>query len=344
MINFALISNEVTKKRWDSPNYKDGAFHNLDGSKTMAEGASLLGIVYDYLISRQFVREPSGPIPTIKTNLKNLPKDKDLYVWFGHSSFLLQLNGQTILIDPAFSGYASPVSFSNLAYPGTDVYAVDDFPDIDYLLITHDHYDHLDLKTISKLKDKIRNVVVPLGIGDYFRELGFTESVISEKDWFDEVILANDDKLILTPTKHSSGRSIFQNQTLWTSYVILSEKLKIYISGDGGYGPHFSEYGKKYGPFTIAILENGQYRKIWKNVHSFPEEVIQTAKDLQTQYLIPVHSSKFTMALHEWDEPLKRIHSLGIHQNINVVTPMIGEALDLSHPETQCPKWWEKVK
>ncbi|EPG67045.1 beta-lactamase family protein [Leptospira wolffii serovar Khorat str. Khorat-H2] len=327
-----------------SPNYKDGAFRNRDGSKTMAEEGSLVGIVYDYLISRQFVKEPKGPIPTIQTNLKDLPIGEDLFVWFGHSSLLIQLNGIRFLVDPVFSGYASPVWFSNRSFPGTDVFSESDFPEIDYLIITHDHYDHLDLNTISKFREKVREVIVPLGLGEYFEDLGYKQESILEKDWFEQIQARNGDRITLVPAKHSSGRSLIQNRTLWTSYIIQSKSVRIFISGDGGYGEHFADIGRKYGPFTIAFLENGQYRKIWRNVHSFPEEVIQTGKDLNAEYLVPVHSCKFTMALHDWDEPLKLVTRFGEERNVNVIAPMIGESVSLVKPSTKYPKWWERVK
>lgn len=324
-----------------SPNFKDGTFHNLNPTPQLAEDARFPDMFRDMLFSKN--RRPPGKIPSGKTNLKNLNLNEDVLVWFGHSSYFVQLDGKRILVDPVFSGHASPFFFSVKAFDGTDIYTSDDFPEIDYLVITHDHWDHLDYKTICKLKPKIKKVITGLGVGEHFERWGFSKNQILEHDWYQELSPDAGFFITTTPARHFSGRGFRHKRTLWVSFVVQSPSYKIFIGGDGGYDTHFSEIGKKYGPFDMAILENGQYNKNWKYIHMMPEQVLQAAKDLKTKRLFPVHSSKFALANHSWDEPLKRITELNRIAEIPLLTPLIGEKVNLKDTSQLFEKWWEKV-
>jgi L-ascorbate metabolism protein UlaG (beta-lactamase superfamily) len=327
-----------------SPNYRDGQFQNISPSPVLVEGYSYTTVMYEYLFGRTPNLTPSAPIPNIKSDLKSLPKEQDLLVWFGHSSYLLQLDGTTFLVDPVLSGYASPSSLLTKAFEGSNVYQVEDLPQIDYLLISHDHYDHLDYETITKLKGKVGTVICGLGVGAHFEAWGYDPAKVIERDWWEEITFDKEVKVHLTPARHFSGRGIQPGKTLWTSYVIETPSKKIYVGGDSGYDTHFAAIGEKFGGFDLAIIENGQYDVAWRNIHVLPEDAIQASKDLNAKTVFPVHSGKFKLANHPWDEPYLRISELANTAGIPLVTPIIGQLVDLNDSTQTFPKWWEKVK
>ena len=324
-----------------SPNFRDGIFQNLKPTPQLAEDARFSRMFRDMLFSKN--RRPQGKIPSVKTNLENLNPDEDVLVWFGHSSYFMQLDGKRILVDPVFSGHASPFFFSVKAFPGTDIYSPNDFSEIDYLFITHDHWDHLDYKTVQELRPKIKNVITGLGTGEHLERWGFHKSQIFENDWWQEFSPDKNFWVTTTPARHFSGRGFRHKRTLWISFVLQTPSYKIFIGGDGGYDDHFTDIGEKFGPFDLAILENGQYNKNWRYIHMMPEQVLQAAKDLGAKRLFPVHSSKFALANHTWDEPLKRITELNQNSRIPLITPVIGEKVNLRNTFQHFEKWWEKV-
>jgi L-ascorbate metabolism protein UlaG (beta-lactamase superfamily) len=330
----------------NSPNYKDGKFQNIHYTPQLTEGYSIGGVMYEFLFRSKPRNKPKDAIPSMKTNLLDLPKDQDILVWFGHSSYFIQLDGKRILVDPVFSGNASPVPGTTRAFKGTDRYTVDDLPEIDYLVISHDHYDHVDYETLLKLKGKTRKVICGLGVGSHFEAWGYTEEQILEKDWNETVELDSGFTVFTTPARHFSGRGFTRNNTLWMSYVLQTPSMKIYIGGDSGYDTHFAEIGQKFGPIDIAILEDGQYNEKWKYIHLLPEEVLKAAKDLKARRLFPVHSSKFALSLHPWDEPLIQVSELNkkLNYNIPLITPVIGEQVNLKDEKQQFKQWWVGVE
>ena len=332
---------EMIKK---SPHYKDGKFQNMHFTPYVSEGYSISSISYDFIFTKFLRTRPTDIIPSIKTNLKNIPIDENVLVWFGHSSYFIQLNGKRFLIDPVFSGNASPIPNSNKSFKGTDIYSADDIPEIDYLLISHDHYDHLDYKTILKLKPKIKQIVCGLGVGEHFEHWEFDSSKIIEKDWNEKLILADDFTLHTATTRHFSGRAFTRNNTLWLSFILEAPNFKLYLGGDSGYDTHFAEIGKKFGGFDLAILDNGQYNNAWHEIHLLPEEVLKATQDLKAKRLFPVHSSKFKLAFHPWDEPLIKITELNKTTHIPLVTPMIGEVVNLMDEQQYFSQWWVGVK
>jgi L-ascorbate metabolism protein UlaG (beta-lactamase superfamily) len=327
-----------------STNYRDGKFQNFNHTPEITEGYNYFEITYQFLFKKDPRKIPTDSIPSVKTDLLNLPAEKDILVWFGHSSYFMQLDGKKFLIDPVLSGNASPIAGSNKAFPGTERYSVADLPAIDYLLITHDHYDHLDYETILLLKEKTKKVICGLGVGSHFEYWGYKPEVIVEKDWHETIDLDFGFVIHTTPARHFSGRSLNRNNTQWLSFVLETPTSKIYIGGDSGYDTHFAEIGKKFGPFDLAIVENGQYDIKWKYIHLLPSEVLKAASDLRAKKLFPVHSSKFGMANHAWDEPLKMLSELNKAVNMPLATPMIGEVLNLKDSTQVFSKWWEGIK
>lgn len=329
-----------------SPQFKDGKFENRSFTPDLAEGYSYSEVLYEFFFKKVYRKIPTDPIPSVKTNLHELSPSDEIMVWFGHSSYFIQLKGKRFLIDPVFSGNASPIYGSTKSFKGTDIYSAEDFPEIDYLLITHDHYDHLDYKTIMDLKPKIKTVICPLGVGSHFEFWKFPIENIIEKDWHEKTTLDQNITLYTAPTRHFSGRSIYRCNTLWTSFILEAENFKMYLGGDSGYDTHYAETGDKYGPFDIAVIDNGQYNEKWKYIHNMPENVIKAMKDLKAKRVFPVHSSKFPLSLHAWDEPLIRITELNTASAnpIPIITPMIGELVELKNEKQEFKQWWKGIK
>ncbi|WP_119792178.1 MBL fold metallo-hydrolase [Flavobacterium anhuiense] len=329
----------------NSPQYKNGKFENQSFTPDLAEGASMAGVLFEFFFKKVERKTPKDLIPSIKTNLLELSLDQDILVWFGHSSYFIQLEGKRFLIDPVFSGNASPIPGTTKSFKGSDIYTVDDLPEIDYLLITHDHYDHLDYDTILKLKPKTKKIITALGVGSHLEFWGFSSDKIIEKDWYSTIKLDENLTLHTAPSRHFSGRSFKRCNTLWTSFILETKDFKMYLGGDSGYDSHFAEIGEKYGPFDIALLDNGQYNEKWKYIHNMPEDVIKAMKDLKAKRVFPVHSSKFSLSLHSWDEPLKRVTELNsLSENpITLITPMIGETVELKNDKQEFKQWWKEV-
>jgi L-ascorbate metabolism protein UlaG (beta-lactamase superfamily) len=326
-----------------SPHYRNGKFHNLSDTPDLTEGATFFSILKDFIFNRSKQSAPPAVLPSVKTNLLSLDKDRDVLVWFGHSSYFMQVDGKRILVDPVLSGSASPLRFTTRSFPGADVYAPDELPVIDYLFITHDHWDHLDHDTLLKLKPKIGKIITGMGTGAHLEHWGFSTNIIIEKDWNEQVDLEDGFVVNTVPARHFSGRGFKRQQSLWLSFVLQTPTLKIFIGGDSGYDTHFAETGKRFGPFDLAILECGQYNKSWKHIHMTPEELVQAAADLQARRFIPVHWAKFSLALHSWDDPIRRVTAAAAQSNIPILHPMIGEAVDLQAP-VEGRAWWEAVK
>ena len=327
----------------NSPNYRDGEFRNTEPIPISTEKSSMLTQIVSYLSAKKDRPRPPSPVPTIKTNLMALDKNEDVVIWLGHSSFYLQLAGQSILIDPVLSEDAAPVPWVNEAFAGTNIYVASDFPKIDMLLITHDHWDHLDYPTMSALKDKITKVITPLGVGAHFERWGFPENSIIETDWHQSHPLDNELVIHTLPARHYSGRTLTRNKTLWAAYALVTPAHKIYISGDSGYGAHFQEAGNAFGGFDLAILDSGQYNERWRYVHMMPEDAAKAADDLKTKALLPAHIGKFSIAYHAWDEPFIRLtQAIPTTQEnpFKLLTPKIGEPVRLTTDWHHFLPWW----
>jgi L-ascorbate metabolism protein UlaG (beta-lactamase superfamily) len=256
----------------------------------------------------------------------------------------MHLGGKRILIDPVFSAYAAPVSFVNKAFDGTNQYTAEDMPEIDYLLISHDHWDHLDYPTVTALKPKIKNVICGLGVGTYFEDWGFDPKLIYETDWFTVLKFADAFTIHVLPARHFSGRLFSRNKTLWTGFALVTPECRVFYSGDGGYGPHFKQIGEMLNGFDIVIMENGQYDKNWPYIHMMPEEVAMATEELKAKALLPGHAGRFAIANHPWDEPFERITKASQNKHYRLLTPMIGEAVDFDNQQQPFSRWWKNVE
>ncbi|WP_286767829.1 MULTISPECIES: MBL fold metallo-hydrolase [Sphingobacterium] len=323
-----------------SKQYRDGKFQNSSPTPQLTQAWTVA--LYDYFFKRSNETSPRHTIPTVDIDWEKLLRQSHGLVWFGHSSYFLRLDGKNILVDPVLSGSASPIPGSVKAFKGADVSTVSALPPIDYLFISHDHYDHMDYKTLKALQPRVGKVIVGLGVGSHLEYWGYRPEQIIEKDWWDEINLGDGFSVTVAPARHFSGRSIFSANTLWASYALQTPSMRLYLGGDSGYDNHFKEIGNQLGPFDLAILENGQYDLSWRHIHMMPEEVVQAAHDLKATLLFPVHSSKFVLANHAWNEPLERISKEAIRQQQPLLTPMIGQVIDLDQPPLTPSYWWRK--
>ncbi len=322
-----------------SPNYKKAGFTNLELTPTLQEGVSTVKVLKEFMHKPELV-VPKGPLPVLHTDLKHLQAAAPSVVWFGHSSYFLQSGNFKILVDPVFSGYASPVPIFGKSFIGSEAYKPVDFPELDLLVLTHDHYDHLDYKTLLQFKDKVKHIVTSLGVGAHLEYWGFPPAQITELDWWQSAEINPEVTLTATPARHFSGRGVVRAKTLWSSFVLDIHGYRIFLGGDSGYGKHFKEIGKQFGSFDLALLECGQYNPYWPYIHMQPEEVPQAARDLNAAMLMPVHWAKFVLAYHEWNDPVKRVVAAAANMEQAISTPMIGGVYAIGQPAIS-EAWWE---
>lgn len=325
-----------------SPQYKDGSFHNLFETQVMQKDASFFKIAAKFF-SKGIDREPPAPLPAVKTNLKSISGEKPTIIWFGHSSYLIYIAGKKILVDPVFSKSPSPIqSMGKKYYEGSSPFTVEDLPDLDIVLITHDHYDHLDYETILKLKSKTRIFCATLGVGSHLNSWGVADDRTIEFDMWETHEVIPGIKFTATPARHFSGRLFKRFQTLWASYILNANGVRIFIGSDSGYDGAFKIIGDKYGPFDFALLECGQYNDDWPLIHMTPEQTVQASLDLKADVFMPVHWGKFTLSFHNWNDPIKRVTAEALRLNVNITTPMIGEPVVLGNT-LPTARWWESV-
>jgi L-ascorbate metabolism protein UlaG (beta-lactamase superfamily) len=333
-----LPSGERLEKIKTSPQYKDG-FVNASNTPALAEGASYTKIILRSLKGNP-AATPTDSLPVVKSEFPLVTGKQPVITWFGHSSYLIQVDGLNLLMDPVFSMRASFAQYIGpKAYPGTMQYSVADLPSIDAVMISHDHYDHLDYNSILELNKKTKHFYVPLGVGSHLEHWGIEASRITELDWWQGATMPSGMQLTATPARHFSGRGFTRNKTLWASYVLNTGSYKLYLGGDSGYDTHFKQIGEKLGPFDLAILENGQYDANWPYIHMMPEQTVQATIDLDAKVLFPVHWGKYTLALHPWNESAIRVRQAADDRKVQVTMPRIGEQIvvDSKYPSE---KWW----
>jgi L-ascorbate metabolism protein UlaG (beta-lactamase superfamily) len=298
------------------------------------------------LIEKKVGTVPVDPIPVRKQDraaLDALDPAANHIIRLGHSSHLLKLRGKWWLIDPVFGPRASPVGWAGPKRFHEPPVSLADLPPIEALVLSHDHYDHLDVPTIEALKDRVQRYFVPLGVGQRLKAFGVPADRIEEMDWWDERKWG-DVTLTAAPAQHFSGRTLWdRNKTLWASFAIASGPERIFYSGDTGYFGGFKEIGQKLGTFDVALMENGAYDSYWPAVHMSPDETVQAFQDLGARMLYLVHNSTFDLAFHPWKEPLERVAALAEQRGLALATPEIGEVLTLGKPRLN-RKWWEGLR
>ncbi|QHW35111.1 hypothetical protein GZH47_15170 [Paenibacillus rhizovicinus] len=306
---------------------------------------SLAGMLRDQF-KRDSRRRPPGPIPVVPLSLPaELPSDGVRVTWFGHSAFLLEFEGRRLLFDPMLSPSPSPVpGFGSKRYSGGSLpLEPEDFPMLDAIILSHDHYDHLDKASIRKLRNKAHYFIVPLGVKKRLIQWGVDPGRITERGWWEELQVAGL-TLACTPARHFSGRGLGdRNGTLWCSWVILGERHRVFFSGDSGYAPHFKDIGDKYGPFDLTMMECGQYDERWAAIHMMPEQTVQAHLDVRGGLLIPVHWAAFTLGFHAWDDPVERAVLAAHAHGVRIATPRIGETVDAMAGDYPQTAWWRET-
>lgn len=341
---FGGVPSEEQKIQYaNSPNSTDGLFVNQIPTPMDMDFGSLVSILWDFL-NPDPNREPDKSIQVQKIDsLTIVNKNQELtrITWFGHSAFLLEIYGMNLLLDPMLGDVPAPHPLlGSSRYNEESPISIEELPQIDAVLFSHDHYDHLDYGSILKLKEKVNTFYVPLGVGVHLEEWGIEKRRIRELDWWDE-IQHDSLKLVFAPSRHFSGRGLSdRSKTLWGSWIIQSSNQNIYFSGDSGYGPHFKEIGEKYGPFDFAMMECGQYNERWRNIHLMPEETVTASLDLRAKLMMPIHWGAFTLALHNWTDPVERATKEAVKYDLPVTTPQIGEPIVLSDSTFPTSSWW----
>ena len=341
------LTEEMAKSYAKSPNFKEGKFVNAKAH--IPEKMSFGKMVS---VSRKFFfsKVPNGS-PKMNISVKKVAKESLLnyseearLLWFGHSAFLLQTASKVILIDPMLGKVAAPHEWLGSQRFNSDIpLPIAEMPTIDAVIISHDHYDHLDYPSIKKLAGKVKRFYVPLGVGVHLRAWGIEANRIMEMDWWQETQL-EELHFTFTPAQHFSGRKFSNGQhTLWGSWVIRSDDFNLFFSGDSGYGPHFTEIGKTYGPFDLALMECGQYNEMWPDIHMFPEETVQAGLDVRAESVLPIHWGGFKLALHSWTDPIERAMKKGEELEMPIITPQIGEFIPIKHP-LGTSQWWESYE
>ncbi|MBS1509632.1 MAG: MBL fold metallo-hydrolase [Bacteroidetes bacterium] len=340
----AIPAGERLNRIQLSPNYREKQFQNLNHTPQLAEGASFAKVTREFFFGKKERNKPARPLPSNKTDLMALQPDENVLVWMGHSSYYMQIDGKKMLVDPVFSGAASPISFTTRSFPGADIYTTDEIPALDFLFLTHDHWDHLDYDTVKKLQHKTNLIITGLGTAQHLQRWGFDMAKVIEKDWDQPADLGDGFSVTALPARHFSGRTFKRNTSLWASFALRTPQHHIYIGGDSGYDTHFKTIGNTHGPFDLAILECGQYNAYWKYIHMMPEETVQAAIDLDAKQLMPVHWAKFALSLHAWDEPINRVYKAARDNNMPLHTPMIGGKMYIDAPQPSYTKWWEGLE
>ena len=320
------MSKERKARIEQSPNYRDGAFQNETPTPQFTGERSGFSALWKFVTGSTDNRTPTAPVEVVKTDLHRLSTDRDWIVWFGHSSYLFCLDGKRYLVDPVLR-VEWPVSAMMRPFKGTDSYTPEEMPDIDVLIITHEHWDHLDYATLRDLRHKVKRAVCPLGVAEYLEYWKYDPAIIAELDWYDTLNVQQPTlrcNITCLPTRHFSNRLFGRNQTLWASFLVEAGGRKVYVGGDGGYDSRFKRIHERYGAVDLAIMENGQYSKDWANIHLMPADLEQAILDLQAKQVFTVHHDKFALSQHAWTEPDSVARDIARRHHVNLLDQPIG--------------------
>ncbi|AZG71705.1 MBL fold metallo-hydrolase [Shewanella livingstonensis] len=289
-----------------------------------------------------------APIPKDAIPLQTLTPDilaqstEDAVYRLGHSTLLMRIDGEYLLIDPVFSQRASPVQWAGPKRFHQSPISIADLPAIKTVIISHDHYDHLDKAAIEQLAAKVEHFVTPTNVGNHLIAWGVAPIKVTELEWWQSVELTGL-SITATPAQHFSGRGLLDsNQTLWASWVIQGLQHKVFFSGDSGYFNGFKKIGERYGPFDLSMIETGAYNELWSDIHMLPEQSLQAHIDVNAKAMMPVHNGTFDLALHDWFEPFERINQLAKQHHISLLTPRFGQAVLLANPQAD-ELWWRSI-
>lgn len=319
--------------------FVEGKFRNLHPIREM----NFIGSVqawWLFLTGKSADSAPDAPLEVQSLAENELRQAPDASLWrLGHSTVLFKLDGKFWITDPVFAERVSPVSFTGPKRFHVPPLARDDLPEIEAVILSHDHYDHLDQATVLAIEPRVKHFLAPLGVGDRLIAWGIPAEKVQQLDWWEEAQIGSV-SLIATPAQHFSGRSLTdRNTTLWASWVVKTPSTRIFLSGDSGYFDGFKTIGDRYGPFDVTLIENGAYNEAWADIHMQPEQTLQAHLDLRGKTLVPIHNGTFDLALHAWTEPLERIVGIAKDKKVALSTPRVGERLDIRQPSDGVA-WW----
>ena len=337
------ITTALEEQYASSGQWHNGHFHNIELTGMNIRLKDVPGLLYKQFTSKD--RRP-GQAPELRPfDLAAFLKDtaEARFIWYGHSAVLLRMNGKNIFVDPMLGSDASPIApFKTRRFSGGTLEIIDDLPFIDLVLLTHDHYDHLDMDSILKLKNKTARYFVALGVKRHLVAWGIDPGMVTEFDWWDKTEFSGIE-ITFTPSRHFSGRGLRDRfKSLWGGWALKTANESVYFSGDGGYGSHFREIGERLGPFNLAFMECGQYNELWRQIHMMPEESVLAAMEVHSRKSVPVHWGAFTLAMHAWDEPAKRFASEADRLGLEAVYPQLGGVYGIS--SFQADRWWEEIR
>lgn len=347
---YPSFGGNITKEReaifQKSQQFKDGKFRNIKPVPKDLSFGETMSMAYTFFTTKVPNGRPKKDLEIHKIDSVEVAnyKGNSRLIWYGHSAFLLQIEEKNILLDPMFGKVAAPHPLmGGNRFNSQLPLEIEKLPEIDAIIFSHDHYDHLDYESVMRLKSKTQHFYVPLGVGVHLEAWGILSEKITEMDWWQETQFETL-KLVCTPAQHFSGRKLNNGQsTLWSSWVIQSKNENIYFSGDSGYANHFTEIGEKYGPFDIALMECGQYNEKWADIHMMPEETAQAGIDLKASKIMPIHWAGFKLALHDWKDPINRVKAKAETLNLEIITPRIGEEILVKDSVKTYFDWWKKL-
>jgi len=303
-----------------------------------------LGIFWNAFFNKPRHTRPAGQIPVQSLSRQQLLAAPDNSVFrLGHSTVLLKMRNQFWLTDPVFADRASPVQWAGPQRFHQPPISLEELPPIKAVILSHNHYDHLDHMAIKALVAKTEHFIAPLGVGDTLIEWGVPAAKVQQLDWWQSTDIGGI-RFVATPSQHFSGRSLRDgNRSLWASWVMINDQQRIFFSGDTGYFDGFKVIGEQYGPFDLTLMETGAYDANWPDVHMQPEQTLQAHIDLRGRWLLPIHNGTFDLAMHAWHEPFDRILALAWERNIAITTPQMGQPFYLQYP-SRCEAWWLNVE
>lgn len=303
--------------------------------------SDIFSILKAYVTAERNEPVPRAALPLIPMTAEQLIEEQDDVAYrLGHSSVMMKLDGKLVMTDPVFSDRASPVQWMGPKRFHPTPISLQGLPDIDVVVISHDHYDHLDKGAVKVLAGKVGTFLVPLRVGALLEKWGVDKAKIIELNWWESATVA-DIEFTLTPTQHFSGRGLLdRDQTLWGSWVINASDKKVFFSGDSGYFNGFKEIGERFGPFDLTMVETGAYNSLWADIHMFPEQSVQAHIDLQGKVMMPIHNSTFDLSMHDWQDPMEQALTISKERDVQMVSPVMGERLVITEP-VPVQAWWK---
>lgn len=321
-----------------SPHYADGRFYNSLPEQNLG---SLPSVLQRWIFSENTHREPAEPLPVVRRDAGDFSvAASDLRItWLGHSTLLVEIEGHRVLTDPVWGKYASPGAIFGVARFFAPPLPLEALPPVDAVVLSHDHYDHLNEETIRALASRVPRFIVPLGLGAHLEYWGVPPENITELDWWERTAVGGLE-VVSTPARHFSGRSLWdRNATLWSSWALIGAERRVYFSGDTGMFPGFEAIGEELGPFDVTLLEIGAYDATWADIHMGPEQAVEAHRMVRGELMLPIHWATFNLGFHAWTEPAERVLVAAERAGVTVATPRPGESITPVESHTG-RHWW----